>query len=57
VIERATLADWVGHVAWWVKPLAELISGQVMAAPVIHTDDTPIAVLAPGYGARIRVRS
>jgi transposase len=49
-IERATLADWVGHVAWWVAPLAELIAGQVIAAPVIHTDDTPIAVLAPGNG-------
>jgi transposase len=49
-IERATLADWVGHVAWWVVPLAELIGAQVMAAPVIHTDDTPIAVLAPGNG-------
>jgi transposase len=49
-IERATLADWVGHVAWWVTPLAELIGGLVMAAPVIHTDDTPIAVLAPGNG-------
>jgi transposase len=46
-IERATLADWVGHVAWWVMPLAELIGAHVMAAPVIHTDDTPIAVLAP----------
>jgi transposase len=49
-IERATLADWVGHVAWWVMPLAELIGAQVMAAPIIHTDDTPIAVLAPGNG-------
>lgn len=49
-IERATLADWVGHVAWWVTPLAELIGAKVMAAPVIHTDDTPIAVLAPGNG-------
>jgi len=49
-IERATLADWVGQVAWWVAPLAELIGAQVMAAPVIHTDDTPIAVLAPGNG-------
>jgi transposase len=49
-IERATLADWVGHVAWWVAPLAALIGGQVMAAPVLHTDDTPIAVLAPGNG-------
>jgi transposase len=49
-IERATLADWVGHAAWWVVPLAELIGAHVMAAPVIHTDDTPIAVLAPGNG-------
>ncbi len=49
-IERATLADWVGHVAWRVMPLAELIGAQFMAAPVIHTDDTPIVVLAPGNG-------
>jgi transposase len=49
-IERATLADWVGHVAWWVTPLAELIGAHVLAAPIIHTDDTPIAVLAPGNG-------
>ena len=49
-IERAPLADWVGHAAWWVKPLAELIGAHVMAAPIIHTDDTPIAVLVPGNG-------
>jgi transposase len=49
-IERASLADWVGHAAWWVMPLAELIGGHVLAAPIIHTDDTPIAVLAPGNG-------
>jgi transposase len=49
-IERATLADWVGHAAWWVTPLAALIGTHVMAAPVIHTDDTPIKVLAPGTG-------
>ena len=49
-IERATLADWVGHAAWWVTPLAELIGVHVLAAPIIHTDDTPIAVLAPGNG-------
>jgi transposase len=49
-IERATLADWVGHAAWWVSPLAAMIGAYVMAAEVIHTDDTPIAVLAPGLG-------
>ena len=31
-------------------PLAELIGAHVMAAPIIHTDDTPIAVPAPGNG-------
>jgi len=49
-IERATLADWVGHAAWWVMPLAALIGVHVMAAPIIHTDDTPIAVRARGNG-------
>jgi transposase len=49
-IERATLCDWVGHVAWWVMPLAAMIGAHVMTAPILHTDDTPIAVLAPGNG-------
>lgn len=49
-IERATLADWVGHAAWWVAPLAERIGAHVRGAPVIHTDDTPVAMLAPGQG-------
>ena len=39
-----------GHAAWWLLPLAQIIGAHVMAAPVIHTDDTPIAVLAPGNG-------
>jgi len=30
--------------------LAELIGAHVLAAPIIHSDDTPIAVLAPGNG-------
>jgi transposase len=49
-IDRATLCDWVGRAAWWLAPLAEAIGRHVMAAPVIHTDDTPIGVLAPGRG-------
>lgn len=49
-IERATLADWVGHAAWWVAPLAQRIGAHVRRAPVIHTDDTPVAMLAPGHG-------
>ena len=49
-IDRATLADWLGHAAWWLAPLVALIGQYVMGLPVIHTDDTTIKVLAPGHG-------
>jgi hypothetical protein len=49
-IERQTLADWVGHGAWWLRPVAEAIGSYAMAQGVIWTDDTPIRVLAPGRG-------
>jgi transposase len=49
-IDRATMAEWMGHVAWWVRPLAALIGSTVMAQTVIWTDDTPIRTLAPGTG-------
>ena len=49
-IERQTLADWVGHGAWWLRPLAEAIGTCALAQGVIWTDDTPIRVLAPGRG-------
>jgi transposase len=49
-IERQTLADWVGHGAWWLRPLAEAISKYALAQGVIWTDDTTIRVLAPGRG-------
>ena len=49
-IDRTTMAEWIGHVAWWVRPLAALISGYVVAQSVIWTDDTPIRTLAPGTG-------
>jgi len=49
-LDRATLADWVGRIAWLVRPLAEKIAEHVMAGSVIHADDTPVPVLAPGNG-------
>ena len=44
------MAEWIGHVAWWVRPLADLIGSAVMAQSVIWTDDTPIRTLAPRTG-------
>jgi len=55
-VDRATLAQWIGHVAWWLTPLAELIGSTVMAQPVVWTDDTPIRTLAPGAGKTRQAR-
>jgi transposase len=49
-LDRATLANWVGKAAWLVEPLADRIGRHVMAGRVIHADDTPVPVLAPGNG-------
>jgi len=49
-IDRALLADWVGRMAWLLRPLADRIAEHVMAGRVIHADDTPVPVLAPGRG-------
>jgi transposase len=49
-IERQTLADWVGHGAWWLRPVAAAIGTHAMAQGVVWTDDTTIRVLAPGRG-------
>ena len=49
-IDRSQRAAWLGHVAWLLAPLVELIAQHVMAGRVIHADDTPVDVLAPGTG-------
>ena len=49
-LDRSQLAEWLGYIAWLLKPLADLIAEHVMAGRVIHADDTPIDVLAPGAG-------
>lgn len=49
-IDRSQLAEWLGHVAWLLAPLVELIARHIMAGRVLHCDDTPVPVLAPGAG-------
>ena len=49
-IDRSQRAEWLGHVAWLLRPLVELIAVHVMAGRAIHADDTPVDVLAPGTG-------
>jgi hypothetical protein len=55
-IERQTLADWVGHGAWWLNPVAEAIGAYATGQGVVWTDDTPIPVLAPGHGRTRQAR-
>jgi transposase len=49
-LDRGLLADWIGKAAWLLRPLADRIGAHVMAGTVIHADDTPVPVLAPGNG-------
>jgi len=49
-IDRSSLTDDVGHVAKILTPLIDLLAKDVMTSPVLHGDDTPVSVLAPGAG-------
>jgi transposase len=49
-LERSTLAEWVGRASALLAPLVEALRKDVMSSDVLHGDDTPVPVLAPGTG-------
>ena len=49
-LERSTLADWVGRSAALLDPLVACLRKEILASDVLHGDDTPVPVLAPGLG-------
>ena len=49
-LDRTLLAQWVGSTSALLAPLADALRRHVFTADVIHSDDTPIPVLAPGNG-------
>lgn len=49
-IERSTMAEWVGRMAFLLGPLADAVARHVRAGETIHADDTPVPVLDPGRG-------
>lgn len=49
-LARSLLADWNGKSAWLLETLAQKMGEHVMSGRVIHADDTPVNVLAPGHG-------
>lgn len=49
-LETSTLSGWVGATAAALAPLIEALQRDVMGSEVLHGDDTPVPVLAPGAG-------
>ncbi len=49
-LDRSLLAQWVGAASALLTPVADALREHVLAADVVHADDTPLPVLAPGNG-------
>ena len=49
-LDRSTLADWVGQSVALLRPLVDALARHVLGGGVLHADDTPVPVLAPGAG-------
>ncbi len=47
-IARSTLAQWVGQTGAQLQPLVDTLREAVLAQGVIHADETPVQMLAPG---------
>lgn len=47
-IPRSTLAAWVGVCGVQLQPLVDALKEVVLTYPVLHADETPIAMLKPG---------
>lgn len=49
-IARSTMAQWVGICGVRLQPLAQALKEHILARRVIHADETPVRLLAPGKG-------
>ena len=49
-IPRSTLAQWVGICGVRLQPLVDALKAELLAQPVLHADETPVAMLKPGHG-------
>jgi transposase len=49
-LDRSTLSDWVGRMAFHLSPIADAIARHVREGTALHADDTPVPVLDPGRG-------
>ena len=49
-LDPETLCRWAGRVAWWLRPLYELILGHIRGQPVVYCDETRLPRIDPGRG-------
>jgi hypothetical protein len=50
MLDRSTLADWVGRAAWWLRPLRDHILAELRRSQRLFADETTAPVLDPGRG-------
>ena len=46
-IARSTLAQWVGECGVQLQPLVDALAAEMLKHPVLHADETPVAMLKP----------
>jgi hypothetical protein len=49
-LSRSTLAQWVGACGVQLQPLVDALKDEMLRRPVLHADETPVAMLKPGHG-------
>ena len=49
-IPQSTLAEWVGQMGVTLQPLVDALKVEMLTYPVLHADETPVAMLDPGAG-------
>ena len=49
-LDRSTLADWVGRVAWWLTPLRDHLLDRLKRSTRLFADEMTAPVLDPGRG-------
>jgi hypothetical protein len=48
-LDRATLALWMGRLAWWLKPLHDVLLDTVLSYPKLFADETPLMTTVLGF--------
>lgn len=49
-IGRTSMAEWIGAAGVALAPLVAALRNELLSHPVLHADETPVALLDPGAG-------